>query len=169
MSVLPDSAYALLTTAFMMCSKLKHLRARAYYLLGRNARLISELMHQTRKTNLNDPKNSELSLHSFITKWGPKVAEIQKRLQSDMEQNKSKTKSVTSKSFDMSSQVTIAGASSTNGQIDASFANRPPQFASEQLEAIYSQKEFFVEEENTVNLAKLEAVKVGIHLLINTF
>ncbi len=161
---MPDAAFANLTTSHGMCAKLKHLRARSFYLLGRNLRLIAELKHQTRKTNLNEPRNSDLTIASFITKWGAKIAEIHKRIQTDTEQNKSKAKSTTNKSLydDMTSQVTIGGGGSNNPLDAASFASRRQQQAPEQaLEAIYSQREFFVEEENTANVAKQESVRVN--------
>jgi hypothetical protein len=165
MQLLPDLILTNLVSCHSLSHKLKHFRARVYYLFGRNLRLISELKNQLRKPDSLNDKNKPAFLNELdysITKWSPNILDIYKSIQqqqqADHELLKTKNNKLTR------SAATIVAQSADLSQANISDSSMSKQ---DELNFINNvEKEYFTEEVNLVSLAKQEDLKVKI---FNTF
>lgn len=84
-AVLPDIISALMAACYSLTPiQLKQLRARIFFLIGRNFRIVAELKHQLRRIDLSNVDESlkHLLPSMPVSKWSNVILEIQKQIQS---------------------------------------------------------------------------------------
>ncbi|RNA35696.1 cilia- and flagella-associated 46, partial [Brachionus plicatilis] len=84
LSRIPDQLSVFLISCFYLNIKIKNLKCKTLYQLGRSFRIISELKYQLRKNNLNDESSynsSVLNMTSTINKWDATILDLIKNYQ----------------------------------------------------------------------------------------
>lgn len=158
----PDELTVYLISCFYLNFRLKNLKCKTLYLMGRSFRIISELKYQLRQNNLNDDSSlnsSILNMTSTLNKWDDVVLDLIKNyhpsgITTDGDSSSKSKKPIRSNTAMPGAQSFNSAENDDSNEIDANVN-------------ILSDRDYninLVDESNLTNIADQELLK---NLLVN--